>query len=249
MEEPLMARCTRDTEVVTRGGTAIRMRRSSLLACVAGVVLLVSQLLCWLGVDPVPNYFYLSAWYCYILIVDHFVYRREGTSLVMDRPGELFVMMVWSAGVWLLFEGINLRLHNWVYLEAEPSAPLRHVIGILSFATVLPAIFETVDLLETTRAFRIAAARPLPVTARVLGVIFFCGVLSLALPLLWPRYFFPLVWLGFVLMLDPINFRAGSERALLCDLSKGSLRRLFVIVCGGAVCGVLWEYFNYWADT
>lgn len=54
------------------------------------------------------------------------------------------------------------------------------------------------------------------------------------------------VWLGFILLLDPINGRLGGE-SLLADLRAGRRDRLTNLALSGLLCGVLWEFWNYWS--
>jgi hypothetical protein len=53
------------------------------------------------------------------------------------------------------------------------------------------------------------------------------------------------VWLGFILLLDPINARLGAE-SLIGDWRAGRHDRLINLLLSGALCGVLWEFWNYW---
>jgi hypothetical protein len=53
------------------------------------------------------------------------------------------------------------------------------------------------------------------------------------------------VWLAFILVLDPINARLGGE-SLVGDLRTGRSDRLINLLLSGALCGVLWEFWNYW---
>ena len=76
------------------------------------------------------------------------------------------------------------------------------------------------------------------------------GILCLGLPLFLPRhsasYLFALVWLGFYLALDPLNYRLGLP-SLLGDFSYGRWSRFYSLLVSGWVCGWLWEFWNYWA--
>ena len=76
------------------------------------------------------------------------------------------------------------------------------------------------------------------------------GALMLAAPLLVSpaaaRYLAAPVWLGFIFLLDPINARLGAE-SLWLDLRAGGTRRLVNLALSGLLCGVLWEFWNYWA--
>jgi hypothetical protein len=58
----------------------------------------------------------------------------------------------------------------------------------------------------------------------------------------------PLVWIAYALLLEPLNARAGRP-SLLADLGRGDVSRLLALLAAGAVCGVLWEFWNYWAAT
>ena len=75
------------------------------------------------------------------------------------------------------------------------------------------------------------------------------GLIFLAWPLLLPSpYLAAPVWLGFILLIDPINDRLG-EPSLLGDAQKGDSRRTVNLVLGGFLCGVLWEFWNYWSGA
>jgi hypothetical protein len=54
------------------------------------------------------------------------------------------------------------------------------------------------------------------------------------------------VWLGFILLLDPLNARLGGE-SLTGDLRAARWDRLINLAVSSLVCGVLWEFWNYWA--
>ena len=67
-------------------------------------------------------------------------------------------------------------------------------------------------------------------------------------PIVWTGYVFGAVWVGFILLLDPINHFWGG-RSLLRDLEQGDSSRLTAFLCSGLVCGILWEFWNYWAGA
>jgi hypothetical protein len=81
---------------------------------------------------------------------------------------------------------------------------------------------------------------------------FFLGLACLTIPVLVPPrlggYLFGLVWAGFVLLLDPINYSWGG-RSFLRDLERGDTGRLYAFLSSGLFCGILWEFWNYWADA
>ena len=54
------------------------------------------------------------------------------------------------------------------------------------------------------------------------------------------------LWVGVWLLLDPINAAHGAP-SLLADWLQGRYGRTASLFVGGAVCGLLWEWWNYWA--
>jgi hypothetical protein len=75
------------------------------------------------------------------------------------------------------------------------------------------------------------------------------GAVSIAVPLLFvSAWLVPLVWVGWALLLEPLNYRRGRP-SWLADLALGDASRLLALLAAGAICGVLWEFWNYWAAT
>ena len=60
------------------------------------------------------------------------------------------------------------------------------------------------------------------------------------------RYMAAPVWLGFIFLLDPINARLRGE-SLWVDWRAGRTDRLVNLALSGVLCGVLWEFWNYWS--
>jgi hypothetical protein len=91
---------------------------------------------------------------------------------------------------------------------------------------------------------------PWKISRVVENVVMICGAACLILPLALPQriapYLFALVWIGFLLLLDPINRRLGLP-SFLGDLSEGFLRRVYGFPTAGWICGWLWEFWNNWA--
>ncbi len=185
------------------------------------VALAAAELLMFRHVEPVATYFTPTAWSAWILIADAAVLVITGRSRLNDAPVTLARMALLSIPLWLIFEAYNLRLRNWTYVGVPAGWP-----GFLgyawSFATITPAIFETSDLVQ-------ALLPPLPAQPRKISVaaeltLIACGAACLILPLVLPRraaaYLFVLVWIGFVLLLDPLNRRLGLP-SFLGDLSDG----------------------------
>jgi hypothetical protein len=62
------------------------------------------------------------------------------------------------------------------------------------------------------------------------------------------RYMAAPVWLGFIFLLDPINRRLGAP-SLFADVQRGRWDRVINLSASGLLCGVLWEFWNYWARS
>ena len=224
--------------------------RFPLYGVIGAAILLVGGALFVARWRPVTHFFTPIAWTGYILLADAVVYRRLGTSFIRGRPREFALTIPWSISAWLVFELYNLRLHNWHYVGVPESRPLQYLMGAWSFATVFPGVLETADLLGSFGIFRrsrIPAWRP---PRAFLYAVMAAGAAMLIVPLLVPadasRYLFGSVWLGFILLLDPLNYLRGG-RALLAELTRGQLRLTLTLLAAGVVTGLLWESWNYWA--
>lgn len=204
-----------------------------------------------LGLFPVRVAFYFLAWWAYILLADAWIWRRAGASLLRDRPGEFLVLAVTSATLWFGFEVLNFRLQNWFYVNVPAPFPTGFLPSLLAYATVLPGIFLTAELLRLYRVGDRLRVRPWRVRPWGLWLSGALGLAMLLLPLAWPGYAYPLIW-GFAVFLgEPLCYRFGGPGApgLLRQLERGDPRPLLRLLLAGLICGGLWEFWNYWAVT
>jgi predicted flap endonuclease-1-like 5' DNA nuclease len=214
----------------------------------AAIVFALSTLGLALLVEPVPTWYYHLAWWSYIVAADDVNRRVSGRSLLRDRPWHF----LWLAGVsvlwWTLFELVNLRLGNWYYVMSLPGTPLRWAAGVIAFASVLPGIVETLELVESLGLLRSLPVRPLAWSPAKEGAVIALGAASLLLPLVWPDTFFPLTWGSLVFLVEPWN-RRHARRSFLRDLEAGEAGPLCRTLVAGLICGALWEAWNFWART
>jgi hypothetical protein len=210
--------------------------------------LMAAEWLMFRGVQPVAIYFTPIAWTCYILLADAAVLAIRGRSRLHDEPGRFVWVALLSVPLWLIFEAYNLRLQNWTYIGVPQAWPLALLGYGWSFATIIPGIFETADLLESYGWFRPGPRVRFSRSAQK-GMIIF-GTICLLLPLVTPQAaaarLFVLVWIGFVFLLDPLNYRLRLP-SLLGDWAEGRRARFYSLLASGFVCGWLWEFWNYWA--
>src|SRR5690606_9476878 len=86
-------------------------------------------------------------------------------------------------------------------------------------------------------------ALPSPLPAGLVGL----GALCLVFPVAVAAPIGNLtLWLGAALLLDPANPAFGAP-SLLRDWEQGRYGRTLSLMAGGLVCGLLWEFWNYWA--
>lgn len=230
--------------------TFLRHRRAPLrvYGWLGLIGLATAEALLFSGFRMVAIYFTPIAWTCYILLVDAAVLAITGHSLLQNHPKGFALLALLSVPLWLIFEAYNLRLQNWTYVGLPHAWPLALLGYGWSFATITPGIFETADLILAFGWFRSESSIQFSRAARRLMTLF--GAICLLVPLLVPealaRRLFILVWIGFVFLLDPINFGLGLP-SLMGDFEKGRPARLYALLASGFVCGCFWEFWNYWA--
>ncbi|MFB3092518.1 MAG: hypothetical protein ACE1ZD_04890 [Dehalococcoidia bacterium] len=202
----------------------------------------------WLQLQPLAEYSFFPLWLGYILIVDALVLRRERTSLLARNPKAFLGMFLASMPLWWAFEGLNHFTQNWQYLGASEYSALRYfLVASWHFSIVIPAIFETAELIGSFGFFNrflfgpaLPSSRALPAGAMVLGLAMLASIV------LWPDYAFAGAWLCLLLLLDPINCLRGRP-SILAWLQRGDWRVVMALGTGALVCGWFWEMWNYWA--
>ena len=210
------------------------------------ILLLLSEIFLFEKVDPFYSWFYSFAWWSYILIIDAVIYRLKGNSLILSRTKEFFLMIPWSIFIWLIFEAANLSLRDWYYINLPHSVLERWYGYSIAYGTVLPGLFETTELLESLGLFKKSKIKKTEISGGGHSVLILLGALCLLSSPLIPEYFFPFIWLGFIFLLEPFNYRFGGK-SLLRDLEEGNPRKLYLLLVAGLICGFLWEFWNFWA--
>jgi hypothetical protein len=199
-------------------------------------------------VSFMKTWFYIFAWWPLILILDSVNFRISGLSPLSQSPGDFMFAAFISIPVWLVFELFNLRLQNWSYHSLPAELPLRWLGYGLAFASVVPALLELSTLFQTLLREKKIPLVPLKTTASTLTGSIVLGFLFLALCVMDPHLFFPFVWLGFIFLLEPVNFRLGLD-SLLADAKEKNGNRILAWLLAGFSAGVLWEALNYWAGS
>ncbi|HEX6186989.1 MAG TPA: hypothetical protein VFZ40_02820 [Pyrinomonadaceae bacterium] len=219
-------------------------------------VIAAAEVLLFSGNRPVGHWFTPIVWSGYILFVDALVYKFRGRSPLMTDRLEFLVVALISVGGWWLFEFYNApRFWNsdlelwWHYHNLEPNLWVRRIGYDWAFATIFPAMFLTAELFRSTifARDRLTLRLSLSKSAKILLVII--GAAGAIVPLIiLSGWFAPIIWLSFILLLDPLNALRGWP-SITGDLARGDWRRLLSLLASGFVCGFLWEAWNYWALT
>jgi hypothetical protein len=206
--------------------------------------LVAAWLLLALGIEPVPTWFYVFAWYPSLAALDG-VAVRLGRPSLFARSRAVLSLFAWSPVIWLVFEAANFRLANWYYVNL-PRAPAERWAGILlSFATVLPAIVLAERALAAAGVFTRGRRRPVIIRPWELRASVGIALVAAVLVMLWPRYFFPLIWGVGLLLAEPLVYRRAPDLSLFRDLERGDWGRAGRLLVGGLGIGFLWELYNH----
>jgi hypothetical protein len=218
------------------------------------IVILIAELLLFSGNQFVSHWFTPIIWTGYIFLADAFVFRIVGRSLLTTDRVELLIIVAVSIASWWLFEFYNaprfwtsdLELW-WHYHNLEPNPYLRRFGYDWAFATIFPALFLTAQLLALTLFKKLRRFGSLQFSTATLYILVLTGTIGVTVPLIFiSDWLAPVVWLAFIFLLDPINYLRGWP-SITADLREGNYRRLLSLLSGGGLCGILWEFWNYWA--
>jgi hypothetical protein len=159
----------------------------------------------------------------------------------------LFMAFI-SVFLWLIFELFNLRLKNWSYFDLPQARAERWMGYCLAYATVIPALMEISYFFQTLLKNCEKGIFQLKITTPLLRLFIFLGLISFLLPLFFPRIFFPLVWLCFIFLIEPLNYKIKNS-TFLRDLSHKNWTPLWSWISAGFTAGILWEFLNSWAGS
>jgi hypothetical protein len=127
---------------------------------------------------------------------------------------------------------------------------LRWPAYLLAYGTVLPGILETENLLRNAGLFRKVKSQGVRANRALRIRLVLVGILMLVAPLVSPHLFFPLIWLAFIFLIDPLLYTSSrGSHSLLGQAEQGSYANLLRIMSAGLICGLVWEFWNYWAGS
>ena len=207
-------------------------------------------------IEPFHSWHTPIAWTGYILFVDGLVWKRRGNSWLSDARAEfLFLALRLGSALGGLRDVQQVfAIHNWYYVGSAGVAAgallrLRLVVrddlaGDLRDRR--PGLEPARSTGAGTRASRRTAA-----SARAAGWLSRRGGRGDAgrsrcstRRSTWPRRS---CWVS-----PSCSIRSTPRRAresILGDLREGRYGRLINLLIAGLVCGLLWEFWNYWAGA
>lgn len=197
---------------------------------------------------PVQIYTFLPLWYGYVLVVNALVLARRGSCPLTAAPLGYLALFPLSAAFWWLFEYLNRFVQNWYYRGIEHLGAGEYVFwSTLAFATVLPAVSATRELITTVPRLSaglergpVVAPRYPRVTAAALGC---AALLALAAIGRWPDYTFPLLWLAPLALLCALSTLLGQPN-VFARVAVGDWREVWTWPLAALVCGFWWETWN-----
>ena len=215
---------------------------------VIGIILIIlSQINFFLKIQPFADWYFPIIWIGYILIIDAVIYNINKKSLVNNHFFHFIGLFILSALFWHIFEILNLFTQNWNYIGADNLGSIKYIFKLISFSTVLPALFETTSLIKSIHLFdKVKLRKKYKLSKNFLFLMIFLGIISFFLPIFFPKFTFPLIWLSFFLILDPINY-INNQPSIMGHIKNRNLKIPLSLLFAGIMLGFLWEFWNYWA--
>jgi hypothetical protein len=204
----------------------------------------------WPWFASLQPYTFSPLWAAYIVVVNALCCRRTGRSMLTDRPLFFIGLFPASAAFWWVFEYLNRFVQNWYYAGPELGPWAYFGAATLPFATVLPAVLSTRDLVSSFAWVRRAfggvppiawAAQPLLPSAALAAAA--TGLAGIGV---WPDYFFPLLWVAPLVMIVALRSVRDAPHPLQ-DFCAGDWTQAVSVVLAALACGGLWEMWNYYS--
>ena len=220
------------------------------------IVMFVSWFFMWgrfVVVQPIDHYTFVPLWWGFILCLDGIVYKRnEGFSLLSNQTNKMKILAVVSAVSWFVFEFLNFFvIENWYYPNNEIFTNFGNISWqLLSYTTVLPAIFEFYYLLNTFPILKkrymqgpvIDVRRGWQVVALILGLAltFFMG--------LYPFALFWVLWVSLIPALVPAMSLSKFWTPFTPIANKGNYAPVVLIALATVLNGFFWEFWNFGSE-
>jgi len=209
------------------------------------VTMIFAEIALQLKIPPFVSFFCPLIWLGYILLVDNLIYLLKGNSLLTRHPKRIIFLFLLSVIFWTIFEIYNFFNPGWQYLNIQT---LEKVAGIIAFSTILPAVFETTELLQSLHLFdEFKKPKVKLINKNFLRLSIGIGAAFIVLPFFFRGWWvWIMVWTNFFLFFDPLNYLNGQP-SIFRDIKNGNWKTPLSLAFAGIVCGFLWEWWNWGA--
>ena len=215
-----------------------------------GFILMLAAWICaWAPLElpeVIGHHTFFPLWLGFIFTVDGLVFRRTGRSLFANHRPTFWLLFPVSAVSWWYFEFLNRFVQNWWYPDRTGFGPVHYIVySSLCFSTVLPAVFEVRDWLESFPALRVRWSRG--PRLRLPGAAALFAALGLLLLPLIPHFPDPLF---FATWIAPLALLAGAlgladVKSPFDPMKDGDWSAAMLLGLAALVCGFFWELWNF----
>lgn len=197
----------------------------------------------WVAVN-----FTALVWPAYLILLDGVLIWQTGSSPIRQRPRTFAALALASVPIWCLFDWVNFCfIHAWDYIGLPPSLLQRLWGYFLAFASITPAMLLSGQVLLNAGLFNWATGRPWRMPRWLPWASLIAGAAMFAWPFLSRDPVSNLtLWASLVFLIDPINDRLGRP-SMWRDWRSGRYARTLAAFAGGLTCGLLWEFWNFYA--
>ena len=195
------------------------------------------------------------AWPGYLLAMDGLLAWQPPGSPVRRRRHHFALLCLASIPIWCLFDLINFHgvggtgMRAWTYIGLPPRFADKFVPYVLAFGSIVPGMLMSGQAMLNAGWFDWARSRQWRMPRWGGPLALAVGVAMSAWPLVHPDPVTNLtLWTSLVFLLDPVNDYLGRP-SMFRDWRSGWYGRSLAAMAGGLACGLLWEFWNYWALT
>lgn len=198
----------------------------------------------WVAVNMTP-----LVWPGFVVFLEGVLTLQTGSSPVRRRPHHFALLCLASIVIWCVFDWINFYyIKAWIYIGMPADNFFDRFWGYaLAFGAIVPGmllsgqVFLNLGLFDRARS----PAWRMPRWAKWFALA--AGGAMLLWPLVHRNPVTNLtLWTSLVFFLDPINLKLGRP-SMFRDWQAGWYGRTLAAFAGGLLCGLLWEFWNYWA--
>jgi len=201
-----------------------------------------------LNLEFFTQLYFPLVWLGFGLFIDGLVYKFRGKSLIQNKTKDLLLLAVFSFLIWSGFEFIANCVQEWDYINIYDFSYLKYILlSSTIFAFALPCMFEIADLVNVLTSFRYRTSK-YKVNKILLYLLIALGGVLFIIPIFYPDWIFPLIWISLFLVFDSINYLNGQP-SIIKNILRSNWKIPVSLLVSGIFVGFLWEVWNYWSLT